>query len=236
MPSVSKPDATKFDNENDSIAESRAELHTLATSFNTIADEYNAGTLGAESLAINAGDNIDFDPDSAGDTTIHAHAPEHFFQRNTFFSSGHSGTGGSTLSRGNIVHNGINTTGSAFTQQLRFTTNVSQISIDDDLASRGPVGRTSYQNYLLVKADPTNNADITFKLQIFDTLEDSAGQPLVDQYHTFQSFTLSAGEWKFFRMIFMTDTNDTDSAGEIFATALLEDITTNAVRVRILPE
>lgn len=43
---VSKPDATKFDNANDSIAESRAELYTLATSFNTIADEYNAGTLG----------------------------------------------------------------------------------------------------------------------------------------------------------------------------------------------
>ena len=43
---VTKPDATAFDNANDSIANSRAELYTMATSFNTIADEYNAGTLG----------------------------------------------------------------------------------------------------------------------------------------------------------------------------------------------
>lgn len=43
---VTKPDATAFDNANDSIANSRAELYTLATSFNTIADEYNAGSLG----------------------------------------------------------------------------------------------------------------------------------------------------------------------------------------------
>lgn len=44
--SVTKPDATVFDNDADSIATSRPELFTLATSFNTIADEYNAGTLG----------------------------------------------------------------------------------------------------------------------------------------------------------------------------------------------
>lgn len=43
---VTKPDATVFDNADDSIATSRAELHTLATSFNTIADDYNAGNLG----------------------------------------------------------------------------------------------------------------------------------------------------------------------------------------------
>jgi hypothetical protein len=43
---VTKPDATVFDNDADSIATSRPELFTLATSFNTIADEYNAGTLG----------------------------------------------------------------------------------------------------------------------------------------------------------------------------------------------
>ena len=44
--SVTKPDVTAFDNDNDSIATARAELETLVTSFNTIADEYNAGTLG----------------------------------------------------------------------------------------------------------------------------------------------------------------------------------------------
>lgn len=50
---VTKPDATAFDNANDSIANSRAELYTMATSFNTIADEYNAGTLGGSGLAGN---------------------------------------------------------------------------------------------------------------------------------------------------------------------------------------
>lgn len=50
MTTVAKPDATVFDNADDSIATSRAELHTLATSFNTIADEYNAGTLGGGGL------------------------------------------------------------------------------------------------------------------------------------------------------------------------------------------
>ena len=67
---VSKPDATKFDNANDSIAESRAELYTLVTSFNTIADEYNAGTLGTDTqLEAGTGINIT-QPDSAGKYTI----------------------------------------------------------------------------------------------------------------------------------------------------------------------
>lgn len=51
MSTVTKPDATVFDNDADSIATSRPELFTLATSFNTIADEYNAGTLGGGGLA-----------------------------------------------------------------------------------------------------------------------------------------------------------------------------------------
>jgi hypothetical protein len=67
---VTKPDATKFDNANDSIAESRAELYTLVTSFNTIADEYNAGTLGTDTQ-LEAGTGITItQPDSAGKYTI----------------------------------------------------------------------------------------------------------------------------------------------------------------------
>jgi len=64
---VSKPDATKFDNANDSIAESRPELYTLVTSFNTIADEYNAGTLGgSDKTQLTAGTGISItQPDSA---------------------------------------------------------------------------------------------------------------------------------------------------------------------------
>lgn len=48
--SVTKPDATKFDADSDSISASRPELLTLVNSFNTIADEYNAGTLGGVNL------------------------------------------------------------------------------------------------------------------------------------------------------------------------------------------
>ena len=69
---VTKPDATVFDNADDSIATSRAELYTLATSFNTIADEYNAGTLGGVTEIV-AGNNITVtQPDSAGAFTISA--------------------------------------------------------------------------------------------------------------------------------------------------------------------
>lgn len=44
--SVTKPDATAFDSATDSIASARSELLTLVNSFNTIADDYNSGTLG----------------------------------------------------------------------------------------------------------------------------------------------------------------------------------------------
>lgn len=50
--SVTKPDANAFDSADDSIASAREELHTLVTSFNTIADEYNAGTLGGQAGAL----------------------------------------------------------------------------------------------------------------------------------------------------------------------------------------
>jgi len=50
--SVTKPDANAFDSADDSIASAREELHTLVTSFNTIADEYNAGTLGGSAGAL----------------------------------------------------------------------------------------------------------------------------------------------------------------------------------------
>lgn len=63
--SVTKPDATVFDNADDSIATSRPELYTLATSFNTIADEYNAGTLGGGALL----PDTDFESLSDNETT-----------------------------------------------------------------------------------------------------------------------------------------------------------------------
>jgi hypothetical protein len=46
MPSISLPDATKFDSDSDTIKESRPELKTMADAINTIGAEYNAGTLG----------------------------------------------------------------------------------------------------------------------------------------------------------------------------------------------
>lgn len=74
MPTLSKPDASKFDADNDSIATSRSELYTLATNFNLLADEYNAGNLGGIGDAIvklTAGDRIVLSqPDSAGEYVI----------------------------------------------------------------------------------------------------------------------------------------------------------------------
>ncbi|WKW35140.1 hypothetical protein [Phage DSL-LC06] len=76
MPTLSKPDASKFDADSDSIATSRSELYTLATNFNLLADEYNAGNLGGIGDAIvklTAGDRIVLSqPDSAGEYVISA--------------------------------------------------------------------------------------------------------------------------------------------------------------------
>ena len=47
---VTKPDPTKFDSDDDSISEARPELEILVNSFNTIADDYNDGSLGAGGL------------------------------------------------------------------------------------------------------------------------------------------------------------------------------------------
>lgn len=50
--SVTKPDPTAFDSAEDSIASARPELETLVNSFNTIADDYNAGLLGGQAGAL----------------------------------------------------------------------------------------------------------------------------------------------------------------------------------------
>lgn len=239
MPSVSKPDATKFDNENDSIAESRAELHTLATSFNTIADEYNAGTLGGDSLTINEGRNIDIDPDSAGDTTINAYAPEHYFDRvytsNTYGSE--NSNAGHTLTRSNFVFHGYNDSGSEKIMKVRLPLNHPDWKALPDNRQAGPEGYTSTQIYATIRNIDESDADIDFRIQVSISGDpDSAGQPIVDQWHEFQRFTLTPGTYKLLRCVVLMDNGslyDTDSAGEIYAVCSVEDITTGSVRVRI---
>lgn len=66
---VAKPDPTKFDSDDDSISEARPELETLVNSFNTIADDYNAGLLGGATVSGGEGINIS-EPDSSGDQTV----------------------------------------------------------------------------------------------------------------------------------------------------------------------
>lgn len=82
MPTVTLPDATKFDADSDKISDSRPELKIMADAINTIGSDYNAGTLGGlseqteESLAVtvvdtnfNSGTKVTLS--SAATTTVH---------------------------------------------------------------------------------------------------------------------------------------------------------------------
>jgi len=71
---VTLPDSSYFDNDNDSIKDSRPELKKMADAINTIGAEYNAGTLGGSGIQdVVAGDNVTVtNPDSAGSVTISA--------------------------------------------------------------------------------------------------------------------------------------------------------------------
>jgi len=123
---VTLPDSSYFDNDNDSIKDSRPELKKMADAINTIGAEYNAGTLGGSGIQdVVAGDNVTVtNPDSAGSVTISATggftAPidQQFFQT----------TSGSSITpvRGNniwFVEIGLADTDSSGTSSPLFTVN-----------------------------------------------------------------------------------------------------------------
>ncbi len=71
MPSITLPDASKFDADTDRLDDSRPELKIMADAINTIGTDYNAGTLGGGIQEIVGGTGISVSsPDSAGSITL----------------------------------------------------------------------------------------------------------------------------------------------------------------------
>lgn len=221
---VTKPDATVFDSADDSIATSRSELHQLAVSFNTIADEYNAGTLGGSGTDVVAGTNVEVTtPDSAGSSTITAYAPEHLTNLNSTINGTFNAF---TEGPGHEVRVCTNSTGSAVTQNL--TINTSFSDWESEGIAPGPSGTRNYVSFLTLKGAEDNNADCNVTIRVYD-------YETATFTNIHSALAISAGTVKFFRITVMGEDYFTDSAGECWAHVLCEDLTSSAQRIRILP-
>lgn len=113
MPSISLPDATKFDSDTDTIKESRPELKTMADAVNTIGAEYNAGTLGGSGVEFPFTTNT-FQITMGGKVTLP-------FQYATNFIEVGFDDNDSTGNTGNIEIALDNWTGSGFCNMIFFT-------------------------------------------------------------------------------------------------------------------
>lgn len=221
---VTKPDATVFDNADDSIATSRAELHTLATSFNTIADDYNAGLLTQSGNDLQAGTNIEIKAyDSAGANNIIAYGPEHNTYVGSFFSS--SGNVTAQLPS-HFAFRALNTTGTLNTINMSIPAgNITwdRTSPVQDRAP-GPDGNRSYVGFLNILAPSDNDANVDIQLYVNTT---TGTQNLGSAY------TFTPGDRKLFRVTVMQDIMEQDSAGVQSATVVIEDLTSSATTVLV---
>lgn len=215
---VTKPDATAFDNANDSIATSRAELYTLVTSFNTIADEYNAGTLGATD--VQAGPNTEIKAyDSAGANQIIAYGPEHFTETSRTFSS--SGNVTAELPA-NYHFIATNTTGTLNSVNLFIPTyNADWDLVGEDRAPY-PALNASYVSYMTITAPSSNNANVDIQMIVQTTSGNT---------NLGSAVTFTAGTEKLYRVTVIQNNTYADSAGAVDAWINIEDLTASATRV-----
>lgn len=233
---VTKPDATVFDNADDSIATSRAELHTLATSFNTIADDYNAGLLTQSGDAIEDGINVEIEIESAGTKKLHAYGPSHYVKTYNFQTASGGGTTAGLNIPAHQIFSVINTTSGG---TLTLTIPVGDIGDwkgSGLTTQRSPHpatgsqeyqptagGDLSYVAYLTLIGRDTNTFDATVLLKV----NTNSGLQTLD------TITLSASEERLYRITVMQDDRgfNADSSGQNFAFVNIEDLTTTATRI-----
>lgn len=224
---VTKPDATVFDNADDSIATSRAELHTLATSFNTIADDYNAGLLTQTGDTVDDGINVELETQSAGTQTIHAYGSSHYYKTGGFQTATLGGTTNTLKIPAHTVFEVICTTAGGIFNARIPTGDLLDWKSED----RAPYpfggnqqfngGHTSYVGYLTLAGRETNTQDATVN---FIVTTSTGSQTLLTE-------TLSPNEIRLYRITVMQDRANADSAGSDYAFVNIEDLTTTATRI-----
>lgn len=230
---VTKPDATVFDNAEDSIATSRAELYTLATSFNTIADDYNAGLLTQTGDTVEDGINVEIEEQSAGTQTINAYGPSHYWKTGGFSTASASPGTPSTLKiPAHNLFTVFNTTSGGI---MNLAIPVGDLG-DWRISDRSPYpfggkqqnlgGDTSYVAYVTLIGRATNTHDATVN---FNVTTSTGSQTLLTE-------TLSASEERLYRITVMQDNGqfNADSAGQNFAFVNIEDLTSTATRIETL--